>query len=202
MTPTEFELIFVIPEVADPGDPRISQVEEHLDVVVESHSGLTLATVTAEGSDPVTAALNAAEILSSCGLPPARSYPDLVTRQDIADRVEVSRQAVGNWVRGQRLQSDPFPSPVHLVGGGVWLWKDVVDWLRRNNYQIDDLPSPSIDEHARIDNLLLDAHTPVGFSGHVEIASARIRTVYAPSVVDLGRKWAGDSFQTDYALAI
>lgn len=201
MSPTEFELIFVIPEITDPGDPRIAQVEDHLDVVVESHSGLTLATVTAEGPDVVTASVNAVKILSSCGLPPTRSYPDLVTRQDIADRVEVSRQAVGNWVRGERFQSDPFPAPVHLVGGGVWLWGDVVNWLRRNNYQIDDLPSPSMDEHLRIDAALLDARAAT-VDGHVETTSARMQPVYAPSVVPLRGTWGGGSFQSDYALAV
>lgn len=152
---TEFELIFVISDVIGPGDERIAKVEEHLDIVVESHSGLTLATVTAEGAEVVTAALKAATLLTACGLAALRSYPDLVTRQDIADRSEVSRQAVGNWVRGERLHSDPFPTPANLVGGGAWLWGDVVAWLRRQGYEIDDIEFPSMDDHARIDGALL-----------------------------------------------
>ncbi|BAH55617.1 hypothetical protein MLGJGCBP_02013 [Rhodococcus sp. T7] len=198
MSPTEFELIFVTPEVSGPGDTRIAAVEELLDIVVESHSGLTLATVTAEGDDAVTAALDAAAVLSSRGLPVVRSYPDLVTRQDIADRAEVSRQAVGNWVRGDRMQSDPFPAPVNLVGGGAWLWGDVVAWLRRQDYKIDDIEFPSMDDHVRIDAALVGAprRTPK-ISGHLEA-----KVGFAPAVVGISRDWAGDSFQSSYALAV
>lgn len=203
MSPTEFELIFVTPDVAGPGDPRIAQVERHLDVVVESHSGLTLATVTAEGIDAVAAALDAAAVLTACGLPPVRSYPDLVTRQDIADRAEVTRQAVGNWVRGERVQSDPFPTPTHLVGGGVWMWGEVVAWLRRRGHEIDDIEFPTIDDHARIDKVLLGrtGSWPT-ISGRIELVGERAHTAFSPRVVDTDRYWAGDSFQQDYALAV
>lgn len=203
MSPTEFELIFVTPDIDGPGDMRIAKVEEHLDIVVESHSGLTLATVTAEGADAVTAALNAAAVLSACGLPVARTYPDLVTRQDIADRAEVSRQAVGNWVRGERIQSDPFPTPVNLVGGGAWLWGDVVAWLRRNDHEIDDIEFPSINDHARIDSALLrSTESSSTRSGHVELAGERAGVLYAPSVAGSNRNWPGGSFQSNYALAV
>lgn len=198
MPPTEFELIFVIPEVSGPGDARIAEVEEHLDIVVESHSGLTLATVTSEGADALTAALGAAAVLTSCGLTVMRSYPDLVTRQDVADRAEVSRQAVGNWVRGDRMQSDPFPAPVNLAGGGAWLWGDVVAWLRRHDYEIDAIGFPSMDDHARIDAALVGAsRRSPKISGHLEVD---VR--FAPSVVGANRDWAGVSFQSSYALAI
>lgn len=170
MSPTEFELIFAIPEVADPTDKRISVVEEHLDIVVESHSGLTLATVTAEGHDAAAAALGAAAILSICGLAPTRSYPDLVTRQDIADRAQVSRQAVGNWVRGERITADPFPSPVNLVGGGVWLWGEIVAWLRRHNHSTDDISFPSLNDHVRIDTLLLDPDVVATFPTRLTVS--------------------------------
>lgn len=203
MSPTEFELIFVTPDLAGPGDDRVAMVEEHLDVVVESHSGLTLATVTAEGADAVTAALSAAAVLSACGLSPVRSYPDMVTRQDIADRADVSRQAVGNWVRGERMQSDPFPTPVNLVGGGVWLWGDVVAWLRRHGHDIEDLKFPSIAEHARIDTALLQTPTrSATFAGHVALSGERATALYAPSVSAPHQHWAGESFQSSYALAI
>lgn len=201
MSAIEFELIFVTPDLSGPGDPRIEQIENHLDVVVESHSGLTLTTVTVEGADAISAALNAAAVLTGCGLTPTRSYPDLVTRQDIADRAEVSRQAVGNWVRGERQQSDPFPVPANLVGGGVWLWGDVVAWLRNHDYETDDLAFPTLEEHSRIDALL---RTPTGrgavFNGRLELAGARACIGFAPTVAGATHRWPG--FRSDYALAI
>ncbi|USI92886.1 hypothetical protein [Rhodococcus pyridinivorans] len=203
MSPTEFELIFVIPDLTGPGDDRIALVEEHLDVVVESHSGLTLATVTAEGADAVIAARTAAAVLSACGLPPVRSYPDMVTRQDIADRAEVSRQAVGNWVRGERVQSDPFPTPMNLVGGGVWLWGDIVAWLRRRGHDIEDMAFPSLADHSRIDAVLLQTLArSARFAGHVALSGERATVLYAPSVSATNRGWAEESFQSSYALAI
>lgn len=216
MSPTEFELIFVVPEVSGPGDLRIEKVEEHLDIVIESHNGLTLATVTAEGSEAVAAALTAATVLAACGLRPVRSYPDLVTRQDIAERAQVTRQAVGNWVRGDRMQSDPFPSPANLAGGGVWLWGDVVAWLQRHDYEIDDIGFPSMDDHARIDCALLAIPGNLRLhgallgvlgglrtiKGYVELSGERAAIVYAPSVAEAPHRWAGEIFQSNYALAI
>lgn len=203
MSLTDFELIFVIPDVSGPGDERIAAAEEHLDIVVESHSGLTLATVTAEGADSVAAALAAAAVLSACGLPPVRSYPDLVTRQDIADRAEVSRQAVGNWVRGERIQSDPFPAPVNFVGGGAWLWGDVAAWLRRHDRGADEMEFPSIDDHARIDSRLLnEPNAPRQLSGSLQMAVAQVDVFYASSTSAPTRHWADDSFLAAFALAV
>ena len=115
MSTTDFEIAFLIPELTDAFDPRVTQVEEAMDIVVSSHSGVSVATVIATGSDAVAAGRAASATLSACGLPPKRTYPDLVSRQDIADRLYVSRQAVGNWVRGERNQSHSFPTPVNMV---------------------------------------------------------------------------------------
>ena len=56
-----------------------------MDIVVSSHSGVSVATVIATGSDAVAAGRAASATLSACGLPPKRTYPDLVSRQDIAE---------------------------------------------------------------------------------------------------------------------
>ena len=154
MSANDFEIAFVIPEFTDAFDPRVPGVEEAMEVVVSKHGGLSIATVIATGGD-VAAGRAASATLSSCGLPPQRTYPDLVSRQDITDRLEVSRQAVGNWVRGERHQSLPFPGPVHRVAGGVWLWGDVADRLRRTGRNVaDDLYFPTLEDHAQLDSLL------------------------------------------------
>lgn len=155
MSTTDFEIAFAIPEVTDAFDPRVSEVEGAMDVVVSSHGGLSVATVIAGGSDAIAAGRTASAILSSCGLPPQRTYPDLVSRQDIADRLDVSRQAVGNWVRGERHHEFPFPAPVNMVAGGVWLWGDIAVWLRRTGRDSDELEFPTLADHARLDGILV-----------------------------------------------
>lgn len=158
MSTTDFEIAFVIPELTDAFDPRVAQVEEEMDIVVSSHSGLAVATVITAGRDAVAAGRAASTVLSSCSLPPQRTYPDLVSRQDMADRLDVSRQAVGNWVRGERHQAHPFPGPVNMVAGGVWLWGDIATWLRRTGRDFgDDLDFPALEDHARLDSILATA---------------------------------------------
>ncbi len=87
---------------------------------------------------------------------------------------------------------------MNLVGGGAWLWGDVVAWLRRQDYKIDDIEFPSMDDHVRIDAALVGAprRTPK-ISGHLEA-----KVGFAPAVVGISRDWAGDSFQSSYALAV
>lgn len=201
MPTIEFELIFVIPEIDGPGDPRITQAARHLDIVVETHSGLTLATITAEGANATDAGLAAAATLTQCDLAVQRSHPDFVTRQDIAARAEVTRQAVGNWVRGDRMSGDSFPTPVNLVSGGIWLWGDVIAWLRRNGHQVDDdMQYPSIEDHARIDIGIADREKP---SAILHFTSEERNATFVAAVASEYRVWpeAADSLQRHYVLA-
>ena len=56
---------------------------------------------------------------------------DLVTRGDIASRLDVTKQAVGNWIREDRRKGHPFPPPFSDVSNGIWLWGDVLTWIRK-----------------------------------------------------------------------
>ncbi len=70
---------------------------------------------------------------------------DLATRADIAERLDVTRQAVHLWTTGQR--GTDFPSIANPVAGGVWLWGDVVEWAIRHHHLPDERPRhPSLDE--------------------------------------------------------
>lgn len=149
---TEFELSVVLPDVLDIDDPRIETIIENWEGIVDRHGGDTVATLTIEGSTVVEAAVRAVAAMFEAGIDVERTYPDLVDRQDIADRAEVSRQAVGNWVRGERSGALPFPAAINHVGGGIWLWHDVNEWLRaRKLTHIDDVEFPTLAEHTRID---------------------------------------------------
>jgi hypothetical protein len=152
MTPTssgsEFELSLVIGDV---NDEIIDTLLESFDSIVSTHSGLTLVTVSCDGPDAVTAGLRVAQRLRELGVGVHRTHPDLVDRGEIARRAEVTTQAVGNWIRGERQSEVPFPAPGYLVGGGAWLWGDVNRWLEQNGKPHDDMLYPSLIDHARID---------------------------------------------------
>lgn len=152
-----FEWMFVVPEISGPDDPRVDELSDRCEVFLESHSGLNLVSTLTTGATAAAAARAAIGLLASCRLHAARTYPDLVTRVDIADRLKKRRQTVDNWVRGDRHEG--FPKPVHLVGGGAWLWRDVRDWVDRE--RVRDIPDdegvgyPTLADHALIDSELL-----------------------------------------------
>lgn len=152
----DFEWTFVVPEITGPDDPRIDALNDRGDSVVESHGGLNLVTLLVSGRTAIRAAQNALVLLDECGLKAARSYPDLCTRGDIAERTGMERQTVDHWIRGQRRKG--FPNPVHLAGRGLWLWHDVIDWLIRENVGTsageDGVGYPTLPDHAAIDNQL------------------------------------------------
>jgi hypothetical protein len=150
---TAYELIFVLDDIGELGDPRVDSVEADLDAVFERHGDLCLVTVSAEGASPVIAAEKSLHRLNAAGFRVRRSYPDLVHRAEIAERLGVTRQAVGNWVRGERLSGVTFPDPVHLAANGLWLWGDIVDWHRASGHGTADVEfrHPSIEDHLVID---------------------------------------------------
>ncbi|APE17770.1 hypothetical protein BOH72_23410 [Mycobacterium sp. WY10] len=153
---TAYEFIYVLDDVGELGDPRVDAAEADLDVVFERHGDLCLATVTVEGSTACLAAVDGAHHLANAGFGVLRSYPDLVNRAEIAERLGCTRQAVGNWVRGERQSTTPFPAPIHLAAGGLWLWSDVVKWLAATG-QADvspELSFPSIGDHLWVDAFL------------------------------------------------
>lgn len=129
-----------------------------MDAVFERHGDICLATMTAEGCDVVTAARAAIDTLQAEGFDVLRSYPDLVNRGEIAERLEVTRQAVGNWIRGQRQSEAPFPAPAHLAAGGLWLWGDISRWVGEGigDASGSDLAYPTTEAHLAIDACLHD----------------------------------------------
>jgi transcriptional regulator with XRE-family HTH domain len=132
---------------------------------------LTVVTTLVHAGDAIEAGLRAAKALESSGIRVLRTYQDLVTRQDIASRLGVTRQAVGNWVRGERHDDTPFPSPVSLVAGGVWLWGDVVSWARASNHAVDEEHFPSLNDHSRLDVLIASGVGAIGLSTYTGAAA-------------------------------
>lgn len=151
-----FEFTFIVPLLTV---SREAAIADEFDVTVRDQGGLQLLTVTAEGMRCATAGMSLVDQLVAHGVTPARTHPDLVTRQDVADRAGVTRQAVGQWVRGVRQRGTPFPPPFNTVSGGIWLWGDVYAWLRQHDYGRDTgLLYPTLDEHVRIDRHIVMNH--------------------------------------------
>jgi hypothetical protein len=72
---------------------------------------------------------------------------DMVTLARIAERADVSREAVRLWATGKRGPGD-FPEPMFTTPAGerVWDWSLVARWLARNRNQLN----VQLDERTRL----------------------------------------------------
>ncbi|WP_138917876.1 XRE family transcriptional regulator [Gordonia effusa] len=150
-----FEYTYVISPLSGIDDSRIIKIEDSCDAVFENQDGFALATLSVAAVDGRQAGIDGAILLRRAGFEVVRTYPDFVTRGDIAERAGKTRQAVGNWIRGDRQSAIAFPRPVNLVAGGIWLWGTVVDWMRSAAVEAadigDSLQFPSIEDHSFVD---------------------------------------------------
>lgn len=129
-----FELAF---EVSPLTDDLEDSIDEQFDAVMATHGRTTKVTLLAEGTDAVDAAGSAVSILRQLGIQAIRLMDDLVTRAEIAERSGVTTQGVGLWVRGERNRAD-FPEPFVRAGSArLWLWGEVVDYLRAIGHGVD-----------------------------------------------------------------
>jgi hypothetical protein len=141
---TDFELTFHIRELPE---LLVDDLLDKFDCITGTdHSGQDFITLTASSSSCVKAAKDTMMRLVTMGLSVERMQEDLASRAEIAERLSVTRQAVGNWVRGER--ADGFPAPFNEVAGGVWLWGDVARWaVAHDRYDADGIDWPTRDDH-------------------------------------------------------
>lgn len=59
---------------------------------------------------------------------------NLVTESEVAKRLNIKRQAVSLWIKGQRRKSSPFPKPFMNLSkkSPLWKWHEIVKWLYQN----------------------------------------------------------------------
>lgn len=167
-----FELQFQIQPVSD---DILDEVIANVDSGYASHGNVHLLTVWMDGETGIDAALSAAGMLTDLGVEALRLYEDLVTRQDIADRTSTTRQAVGNWVRQERRVegNTAFPDPFNVVGGGVWLWSDVNQWLAQVGKD-DGLSHPTASDYALFNAAVL-GEEPVSVRWHPDTPAIKWR---------------------------
>jgi predicted DNA-binding transcriptional regulator AlpA len=57
---------------------------------------------------------------------------NLVTETEIAKRLNISRQTVSLWIKGERRKSFPHPAMRLTEKSPLWNWSEVVNWLYEN----------------------------------------------------------------------
>lgn len=140
MNTNSYELSFEVPSLSEVAKDLIT---DQFDSVIAVHGGVTTITLTADGEDCVSAAIEAVNALRSMGAKPIRLVDDVVSRGEIARRIGVTPQSVGQWIRGERHAESLFPCPYILANGGLWLWGEVVAALAARGEAIEELGYPS-----------------------------------------------------------
>lgn len=142
----DFEYTFIVEPISEELEDQL--LDEFDCLPGTDHSGRSYITITTPGANAVDAAKNMHMLLLARGIHVQRVEHDLVTRSEIADRLQKTRQAVGNWIRGTRqAATKSFPETFNDTAGGVWLWGDVVSWVR----QLEIDPAPGFDFPTRED---------------------------------------------------
>ncbi|KXP00708.1 hypothetical protein [Tsukamurella pseudospumae] len=144
-------------EAIEPDDDRLDALADVVDdVVFASRAGLASVTLVVESVTSRAAGIDAVRAARAAGLVPLRTIPDLVDRREISERVGVTRQAVGNWARGDRQGTTDFPAPYAFVSGEIWLWHDVAAWLRESGVFDEDLETPDWSDLIATDRWIAD----------------------------------------------
>lgn len=144
------------------------------DSVIAVHGSVTTVTLTADGNDCVGAALAAINTLRKAGVEPTRLVDNVVSRSEIARRMGVTPQSVGQWIRGERHPESTFPAPYILTDGGLWLWGEVATALAKRGEEVEGMGYPNRRDIQVIGGILA-ANTTVAEAGP-QLLSTRTMT--------------------------
>lgn len=126
---------------------------DELDAHISKHGTQTFATLLLPDSLP-NSFPDLLKTLHSAGVRVEAVVQDLVTTTEIADRLEVSRQAVNNWCRGARKADAPFPEAAVISSIRLWDWGQVSRWADANAGTVDPIQYPLPDEIALLNGRL------------------------------------------------
>lgn len=139
MSANSYELSFEVPTLSEAAEDLVAS---RFDSVIAVHSGVTTVTLTADGDTCVDAALATISTLREAGVEPIRLVDDVVSRSEIARRMGVTPQSVGQWIRSERHSESPFPPPYVLIDGGLWLWGEVATALVNRGVEVEKIGYP------------------------------------------------------------
>jgi len=146
---SEYEVTFIVSPMSEAIEDKVFEAYDC--VSGETHGGQHFITLTAKGPDAVEAIKRAAfDLAVTMGVEIDRIDFDLAARGELAYRLDKTPQAVGLWTRGERHSDNPFPERFSDVAGGVWLWGDVVGWVREVLHE-DPAPGLLFPTRAEID---------------------------------------------------
>lgn len=120
------------------------------DALINFRNGAVYLDFDREESSLEEAVISAIKNIQSIDAEVASVAPDnLVTESEIAKRLEVTRQTVSLWIKGERRKS--FPHPVMRLSekSPLWKWDDVTEWLYANKI---------IDNKTIVDNAIFFAN--------------------------------------------
>lgn len=153
----EYEFRFVVEGVSVDDIDVVEALDRELDAMLFRGGGVDLLDIATEGTDALAAAMKAAREATVLipSLRVLRLHRDLVGVPEIAERLEVSRQNVHQWITGKRHgEASPFPLPEGTAGRAqVWLWTEINKWLEQIGRN-DGVNRPSRNETADIDSAL------------------------------------------------
>lgn len=140
MSANSYELSFEVPALSETAEDFVAA---RFDSAIAVHDNVTTVTLTADGDTCLDAALAAISTLREAGVEPIRLVDDVVPRSEIARRMGVTPQSVGQWIRGERHSESTFPTPYILTDGGLWLWGEVATALANRGEEVEEISYPN-----------------------------------------------------------
>lgn len=105
------------------------------DATLSLQKGVLIAEFDREAVSFSRAVVTACQNVASAGLTVERVEPDhLVSLSEIAERSNLSRQAISLYVKGERASGFPHPAVKVTSKHPLWDWGEVADWLFKKNY--------------------------------------------------------------------
>jgi hypothetical protein len=151
-----YEISFEVSTV-EPIDEVTKWFHDRFEGSLSERSGAVFVSVEQEANNALSAAKMAIQLLESGGRFRAQRVDiDVVDAPEIGLRLEVTRQAVCQWAKGQRGRG--FPQPVGQPGGKrLWTWGQIVEWAEKNNKRpADVLLTLNLDEISLVNALLAE----------------------------------------------
>ena len=139
--------------------------------ILAERDGRISVSVYTDAESGFAAARSVIEDLETVGFSIVRVDLDLVDSPEIAERLNVSRQAVNNWARGSRGRG--FPHPLGSPGGKrIWSWGQITEWAATNHRKFRGPSALSLDDAVAIDHFLAQRRAAVTGGSRAHIRGA------------------------------